>query len=231
MLRYLRQEPWNHTARYLLILNLFQKAREEKFPWHLCVILERLIFVALSSEVYSRERVSYQYQKFQLLLCASEISLQGGNLIGCVKHAKNASSLLLPDNYLFFGHLLLCRAHAVEGNYINLQGEYMRCLELKTDYHIGWICLKIMESRYRVQTDSNISELRFKECSKELKNSWNMWMAVFNLVRGLISLWNQEFFPAEESLAQACSLASAESCLFLCHGIHQLVDWVFEVCC
>jgi hypothetical protein len=25
---------------------------------------------------------------------------------------------------------------------------------------------------------------------------------------------------------QACSLASSESCLFLCHGIHQL-DWVF----
>lgn len=217
--KYMRQEPWNHRAQYLLILNLLQKAREERFPSKICAILERLILVALSNEFYSRESMSYQYQKFQLLLCASEISLQGGNIAGCIKHAKNASSLLLPNNYLFFGHLLLCRAYAAVDDHTNLQQQYIRCIELKTDYNIGWMCLKIIESLYNVESDSKISVLSLKECSKEWKNSWNMWIAVFNFVLGLISLWKEEYFSAEESLAEACSLASSESCLFLCHGV------------
>uniref|UniRef100_A0A6N2K3A7 DUF547 domain-containing protein n=1 Tax=Salix viminalis TaxID=40686 RepID=A0A6N2K3A7_SALVM len=217
--KYMHQEPWNHRAQYLLILNLLQKAREERFPSNICVILERLILVALSNEFYSRESVSYQYQKFQLLLCASEISLQGGNIAGCIKHAKNASSLLIPNNYLFFGHLLLCRAYAAVDDYTNLQQQYIRCLELETDYHIGWVCLKIIESLYNVESDSKISVLSFKKCSKEWKKSLNMWTAVFNLVVGLIYLWKEEYFSAEESIAQACSLASSESCLFLCHGV------------
>ena len=102
---------------------------------------------------------------------------------------------------------------------MNLQEEYIRCLKLGTDYHIGWICLKIMESQYEIQSDSNISELCFKECSKEWNCSWNKWMAVFNLVFGLVSSWNQELLSAEESISQACSLAGADSSLFLCHGI------------
>ncbi|KAJ6414247.1 hypothetical protein OIU84_006965 [Salix udensis] len=217
--KYMHQEPWNHRAQYLLILNLLQKAREERFPSNICVILERLILVALSNECYSRESMSYQYQKFQLLLCASEISLQGGNIAGCIKHAKNASSLLIPNNYLFFGHLLLCRAYAAVDDYTNLRQQYIRCLELETDYHIGWVCLKIIESLYNVESDSKISVLSFKKCLKEWKKSLNMWIAVFNLVLGLIYLWKEEYFSAEESIAQACSLASSESCLFLCHGV------------
>ncbi|KDP36716.1 hypothetical protein JCGZ_08007 [Jatropha curcas] len=218
LLKYLRQEPWNHNARYLLILNILQKAREERFPQQLRHMLKQLISVQLSNELYSRGSLSYQYQKFQLLLCMSEICLQGGNLFDCIEHAKNAVSLSLPHHYLFFGHLLLCRAYAAEGNLVKLQEEYIRCLELRTDYHMGWICLKIMESQYDIQIDSNIFDLSFKKCPKEWKTSWNMWMAVFNLVFGLVSLWNKEFSSAEESLAEACSLAGADSCLFLCHG-------------
>lgn len=216
--KYQHQEPWDHNALYLLILNLSQKAGEERYPRQLQVILERLVSIALSNDLYSKESSSYQYQNFQLLLCASEICLQAGNQADCIKYAKNASSLSLPNNYLFFAHLLLCRAYAAEGDYINLEEEHLRCLELKTDYHIGWICLKITEFQYHLQTDSNILEMNFEECSNDWKNSWNMWMAVFNLVLGLISPWNQELLSAEESLAQACSLSSADSCLFLCHG-------------
>lgn len=212
----LHQEPWNHNVRYLLILNFLQKAREERFPHHLCIVLERLISVALSSDLYTKTDMSYQ--KFQLLLSASEIRLQSEDNIGCINHAKNASTLLLPDDYLFFSHLQLCRAYAAESDSLNIQKEYIRCLELKTDYHIGWICLKFIELRYNVQNDENILELSFKESSKERNYSWNMWMAVFNLVWGLISLWNEDFLSAEEFLTQACSLAGAESCLFLCHG-------------
>lgn len=222
--RCLHREPWNYNVRYLLVLNLLQKAREERFPRHLCTILQRLIHVALSCEFYSIQHTSYQYQKFQLLLCASEISLQGGNITGCINHAKSASALLLPDAYRFFGHLLLSRAYAAEGNMLNLQDEYVRCLELKTDYVIGWMCLKVMESLYEVQADTNTIELSFNECLKQGNNSRLIWTAKFNLVLGFVFLWKKDFFSAEKCLAQACSLAGAESCLFLCHGIYLLTD-------
>ncbi|XP_024020114.1 tetratricopeptide repeat protein SKI3 isoform X1 [Morus notabilis] len=214
----LRREPWNQSVRYLLILNLLQKAREERFPHNICIMLERLICVALSDECYSQIDVSYQYQKFQLLLCASELSLQGGNQNGCVNHAKNASSITLPDGYLFFAHLLLCRAYASDGDLTNLQKEYIRCLELKTDCYVGWIYLKIIESQYGLQNDLNLSELNFNGCLMEGKDPPNMWMAVFHLVQGLICVWKQDFLSAEDFLRRACSLASAESCLQLCHG-------------
>lgn len=217
--RWLHLEPWNQNARYLLILNCLQKAREERYPQHLCILLERLISVALSDHLYSNKDKSYQYQKFQLLLCASEICFQCGDHVGCISHANNASGLLLPDCYLFFAHLLLCRIFASEENFVSLREEYMRCMELKTDYPIGWIYLKYMESRYKLQTGAVRLELNFEECSKEIKHSWNMWMAVFNLVQGLVSIWTQDFLCAEKFLSEACSLATAQCCLFLCHGI------------
>lgn len=213
--KWLHQEPWNRNARYLLVLNYLQKAREKRFPQNLCILLERLIRVALFDQLYSKND---QYQKFQLLLCASEICLQVGDHTGCISHAKNASGILLPDGYLFFAHLLLCRAYAAKENFVSLHEEFKRCLELKTDYHIGWICLKYIESRYKLQTDASSLELGFEECSKDIKYTWHMWMAVFNLVQGLMAIWSQDFLRAEEFLAQACSFASAESCLFLCHG-------------
>ncbi|KAJ8772613.1 hypothetical protein K2173_027790 [Erythroxylum novogranatense] len=216
--KHLHQAPWNCITQYLLILNLQQKAREERYPQQLCVTVRRLILIALANKSYSHESMSCQYQKLLLLLCASEVNLQAGNNVKCIEYAQNASLLLLPNNYRFFGHLQLCRAYAAESNFINLQKEYIRCLELKTDYHIGWVCLKIMESQYDIQTESNIEELYFLECPKEMKKSWNMWMAVFNLLLGLIFLWNQDLFSAEELFKQACSLAGADACLFLAHG-------------
>ncbi|KAI3757028.1 hypothetical protein L6452_04561 [Arctium lappa] len=209
--KWCHQEPWNKNARYLLILNYFQKAHEERYPQHICSGLNRLIGSALSDE-------SRQYQKFQLLLCASEISLQSGDHIGCINHAKNASKLSVLDGYLFFAHLLLCRAYAAENNRVLLHEEYLRCLDLRTDYHIGLICLKYIECQYRLQTDGSIIELRFEECSKDIKYSWNVWMAILKLVQGLIAVWDGDFLGAEEFLAHACSLNDSESCLFLCHG-------------
>ncbi|KAI7733146.1 hypothetical protein M8C21_013299, partial [Ambrosia artemisiifolia] len=188
-----------------------QKAREERYPQHICTGLERLTGLALSDE-------SHHYKKFQLLICASEISLQSGNLIGCINHAKNASKISVPDEYLFFAHLLLCRAYAAEDNRACLLEEYTRCLNLKTDYHIGLIGLKYIECRYGLEeANGNIIEKKFEECSKDIKYSWNAWMAILKLVQGLIAVWNRDFVGAEELLAQACSLNGYESCLFLCH--------------
>ncbi|XP_042507077.1 tetratricopeptide repeat protein SKI3 [Macadamia integrifolia] len=218
MQKWLHQEPWNDNARFLLLLNVLQKAREERFPQHLCVTLKRLLSAALLDEVYSKKDISYQYQKFQLLLCASEISFQGGDHFGCINHATNASRLALPGEILFFAHLLLCRAYAVQEDLSRLQGEYLKCLQLKTDIQIGWVCLKLLVSRYKLQIDSNTIDLNFEECFRERKSTSNMWMAVFDLVRGQIFIRNQDYHSAQETFAHACSLARADSCVLLCHG-------------
>lgn len=215
----LHQEPWNYEAKYLLILNYLQRARMERFPYHLCTILERLISATLSENFCIRQDYLNEYQRFQLLLCAAEVCLQLGDHMGSVRHALCASELLLPDGLLFYAHLLLCRAYAAQDNFINLNKEYTRCLELKTDCHVGWIFLKIIESQYKMQTDDAILVVGFEECSKEVRNSWNLWMAVFHLVQGLVAIQTKDFLDAEDSLAQACSLAGDEGCIFLCHGI------------
>lgn len=214
----MHQEPWNYKARYLLVLNYLQKARKERYPQHLCTITKRLICVALSDEFCLRQDKSYEYQKFQLLLCSAEVCMQFGDHSGCVKHAKSASELLLPDGHLFYAHLLLCRAYAALDNFVNLREEYMRCLELKTKCPIGWICLKIFDCQYKLGTDGAVLAVGFEECSRGVKNSWNMWMAVYDLVQGLIAIQTKDFLGAEEFLAQACSLAGDENCLFFCHG-------------
>ncbi|KAK8471871.1 hypothetical protein PHAVU_002G054600 [Phaseolus vulgaris] len=222
-IRYLQkcyhQKPWNHDACYLLVLNYLQRAREQRFPQHLCGILNRLTQVALSNELYSGTGLLFHYRYFQLLLCASEISLQCGNHMTCITHAKTASELVLPDDYLFFAHLLLCRVYAMKGDHPSFQKEYMWCLELKTDYHIGWICLKLMECRYELQIDSNAIDLNFEECVKRSGKLCDMWMAAYNLVRGMVSFQKRDLFSAEEFMKQACSSVRFESCLFLCHSV------------
>ena len=88
--KWLHREPWNHNARYLLILDFLQKAREERFPRHFCIVIEQLNFVVNPNHLYLKKDTCCQHRKFQLLLCASEISLQGGDCHGCVNHAKTA---------------------------------------------------------------------------------------------------------------------------------------------
>ncbi|KAK9147526.1 hypothetical protein Scep_006283 [Stephania cephalantha] len=216
--RWLRLEPWNPNAWYLLLLNIFQKAREERFPHHLYVVFKRLIYIALSNEIY-KEDLSYQYKKFQLLLCASEMNLQGRDQIGCHDCAIEASALSLPDAILFFVHLLLCRIYAALENFQKLQEEYMNCIQLKTNHPMGWICLKFLECRYQLQNSSDIVDINFEECLKKNCNSSNMWTAIFKLVQSQSYIWNQDFLVAEETLSKGCLCSGAESCLFLCHGV------------
>lgn len=217
--RSLRQEPWNYNVRYLLILNLLQRAREEKFPPHLCGAIGRLIRIALSIKSYSEADKSFQYQRFQLLLCASEMSLVGGNRVESINHAREASEFLLPDSYIFFAHLMLCRVYAVEGDAEKFRREFLRCLELRTDFPFGWIGLKLMQLLYNVNIDSSVFDLGLDRCLKKREGSQEMWTAVFDLVGGIVSLHNNDFASAEESLARACSVMDSESCSLLCHGI------------
>ncbi|CAI9115330.1 OLC1v1016211C1 [Oldenlandia corymbosa var. corymbosa] len=215
----LHQQPWNYQARYLLILNYLQRARIERFPRQLCSILARLIAPILSENLSIREEYYDEYQRFQLLLCSAEVCLQLGDNLGCVKHAACASKFSLSDNHLAHAHLLLCRAYAAEDDYANLSKEYRRCLDLKFDCHVGWLSLKIIDSLYKIQTDDTILAVGFEECSRDVKNTWRMWLAVFHLVQGLVAIKRNDFLSAEEFLAQACSFVDNESCLFLCHGV------------
>lgn len=218
MQRWFHQEPWNHNARYLLVLNLVQRAREATYPQHLINVLKRMISSALSKQLTLKENTFNEYKRFQLLLCSSEISLRGGDIGSCISYAKDASSCLLSDVYTFFAHLQLCRAHATEDNHISLSEEFMQCVKLRTDYPLGWISLKFIESRYKPEDGLDISDSGFRDCIEDSKESWKSWLALYNLFCGLISLWAQDFLHAEEFLAEACSLEASESCLFLCHG-------------
>ncbi|CAN8240206.1 unnamed protein product [Cochlearia groenlandica] len=208
--RFLHQEPWNSGVRYLLILNLMQKAREQRFPRQLCNAIKCLISVALSDETCSKED---EYQKFQILLCASEISLRKGDIDESIDHARKASSLPLPCNYLFLGHLQLCRAYAAKGNTKNMQEEYRACLDLKTDSDIGRICLKLIGAKFDLEPDVNLSEMSIQECWSPEKNSWLELMAL-----GLASIEKEDFFSAKEFFTEAISLGNPESSLLLCHG-------------
>lgn len=219
----MHQEPWNLDAHYLLVLNVLQKAREEKFPQHLCSTLKRLLLVALSKEIYTKENKLYQYQKFVLLLCASEISLQCGDYHGCVKHATDALGILPPNSDPFFAHLQLCRAYAAEEDFLNLRNEYMNCLQIKTFNQIGWISLKYIESRYKLQNNSNEIDVYFHTCSTGKGASSNIWEAVFYLVCAQAFIWDQDYLRAEQALAHACALRDAESCLSLFHGTYILI--------
>lgn len=219
MQRWVHQEPWNLDARYLLVLNVLQKAREEKFPQHLCAALKRLLLVALSEKIYMKENKLYQYQKFVLLLCVSEISLQCGDYLGCVKHSTDALGILPPNSDSFFAHLQLCRAYAAEEDFSNLKNEYTNCLQVKTFNQIGWISLKYIESRYKLQNSSNAIDVYFNTCSTEKVTSSNIWEAVFYLVVAQSFLWDQDYLHAEQALAHACALGNAESCLLLLHGV------------
>ncbi|KAK9740332.1 hypothetical protein RND81_03G027300 [Saponaria officinalis] len=219
MQRWFRLEPWNPHARYFLILGLFQKSLREKYPQHLINVLKRMISTALINPL-CLENLFDRYRRFQLLLCSSEICLRAGDVSGCVSYAKEASNLSLPDACIFSAHLQLCRAHAAEDNHTSLSEEYMQCLKLKSQHPVGWISLKLIESRYRPQNVLTASDSGFRDGIIESNGSWNTWLAVYNFFCGLISQQAQDFQRAEEFLAEACSLAASESCFFLCHGVN-----------
>uniref|UniRef100_A0A1D1Y0Z0 Tetratricopeptide repeat protein 37 n=1 Tax=Anthurium amnicola TaxID=1678845 RepID=A0A1D1Y0Z0_9ARAE len=216
--KWFREEPWNCKARYLLILSVLQKAREEKFPKHLCVSLKRLVSSALSDDVYLVENQVYVYQKFQLLLCASEIHLQSGDYLACISQAIEASRVPLYNDGRFFAHLQLCRGYAIIEDWQNLRNEYMKCIQHGTFYEIGWISLKLIESRYTLLTNVCSIDSNLETCLKENEESQHMWAAVFDLVCCQSFLWNRDFLHAEAALAHACSMERVDSCLLLCHG-------------
>eukprot|EP01018_Ginkgo_biloba_P009368 Gb_35868 [translate_table: standard] len=216
--RWLHKEPWNYTARYLLVLNIYQKAREKKYPYHLCQIVNRLMSPALSNFPFNtREHIS-PYKELQLLLCASEISLQRGDYSGSLKHATTASHLEISQGMLFFAHLQLARCYASQRDLPSLHSEYIKCLHLRTGCEIGWIALCVLEARYQLQDQNNSAVANCRLSLDDKGSVQNLWMALLELVRGQSFLWEEDFLSAEKAFAQACSMWPEEGCLYLIHG-------------
>ncbi|KAG6514409.1 hypothetical protein ZIOFF_024764 [Zingiber officinale] len=214
--RWLHQEPWNQNARYLLILNLLQKAREQKFPQQLCITLKHLVSDAIYRENLIENNHSHS-RHFLLLLCASELSLQSGDALGCIRNATDALSLLPTSSDSFFAHLQLCRAYAVQQDFSNLRNEYANCLQTKTLHPMGWLSLKYLASRYSLQKNSDIIDANFYACATTKGSSFDHWIANFELVSAQCYMWDQEYLQAEQALTRACA-ANTNSCLLLCHG-------------
>ncbi|XP_020253519.1 LOW QUALITY PROTEIN: tetratricopeptide repeat protein SKI3-like [Asparagus officinalis] len=215
--KWLHQEPWSGEAHYLLLLNVLQKAREEKFPQNLCVTLKRLVSVAISRDTCNDNDLC-KHLKFLTLLSASELSLQCGDYLGCGSLADNALEVLPPHGDPFFAHLQLCRAYVAQGDMEKVKDEYLNCLRVKTAHPIGWIILKYFESKFKLQKDSNMIDINFRSNLYGSQCSRNMWTAIFNLVSGQSYIWDQDFHSAEKALALACSFRDVDSCLLLCHG-------------
>lgn len=223
LIRWLHREPWNRDVHYLLILNLFQKAREENYPMQLCTTLKRLLAATISHACYyhSPKTKLSQYQKCILLLCASEISLQLGDYTSAVAHASDA--LHLPEVSTdptdpFFVHLQLCRLYGLQGKTTELKTEFNNCLQKGTASEFGWVMLKYVESRFKLENTSDVIEARIRECIEGKGSRSSVWVALFYLACAQCFLWEDDFVSAELALGQACVEVSGEGCLLLCHG-------------
>lgn len=216
--RWFHLEPWNDTAWYLLILNIFQKAREEKYPNHLCRVLKQLVSPARWNLFLSKGVHICTYKEFQLLLCISEICLQSGDYSCALKHAITASQLHLSHSMLFFSHLQLARCYASQQDLTSLHNEYKKCLQLRTDCEIGWITLSLLEARYCLQGQNNTTAINHELFLNKRENVQNSWMALLELIRGQSFIWHKDFQSAAEALAQACVMWPEEGCLYLTHG-------------
>jgi superkiller protein 3 len=222
-----RQEPWNQDARYLLVLAIFQKAREEKYPKHICTILKRLILQVLSSRSNSKEHKVVLYEKYLLLLLSSEISLQSDDHENCVTQATDALRVTCPSVDAFFAHLQLCRAYATQGDLSNSRKEYMKCLQNRTNTEIGWVMLKQLESLCSLNPGSDEIEINLKECIERKGSNPSKWASLFNLACAQSSMRAEDFASAEKALAQACAEKDADSCILFLNGKFCLLDSSF----
>ncbi|CAM0956281.1 unnamed protein product [Alopecurus aequalis] len=216
--RLVHQEPWNQDARYLLVLAIFQKAREEKYPKHICAILKRLTVQVLSSRSNSPDHKIFLYEKYSLLLLSSEISLQSGDYENCIAQATDALRVTLPSADAFFAHLQLCRAYVVQGDLSNSRKEYMKCLQNRTNTEIGWVMLKQLESLCSLSCGSDEIEINLKECVERKGSNQSKWTSLFNLACAQSSMRDEDFASAEKALTQACAEKDADSCILFLNG-------------
>lgn len=217
--RWVHCEPWNQDARYLLVLAIFQKAHEEKYPKHTCVILKKLIMQVLSNISNPHEKEAMQYQVFLLLLLSSEVCLQSLDYENCITEAKEALKLT-PSSRVdtFFANLQLCRAYVVHGDLLNSRNEYMKCLRNHTNTEIGWVMLKQLESACSLEGFSDEIDIKLHECVKRNGSDSSKWTSLFNLACAQCFLWGGNFESAEKALAQACSQVDPDSCILFLNG-------------
>lgn len=159
-----------------------------------------------------------QYQKYILLLCASEISLQLGDYTYAVAHATDV--LHLPEVSIdpFFVHLQLCRLYGFQGKATELKIEFNNCLQKGTASEFGWVMLKYVESRFKLENASDVIEARIRECIEGKGSQLNVWVMLFYLACAQCFVWEEDFVSAELALGQACAEVGGEGCLLLCHG-------------
>ncbi|CAL4923688.1 unnamed protein product [Urochloa decumbens] len=217
--RWVHREPWNQDARYLLVLAIFQKAREEKYPKHICLILKKLIMQVLSNTSNSHENKVVQYEVFLLLLLSSEICLQSLDYENCIAQAKEALRMTASSCVdTFFAHLQLCRAYAVQGDLLNSRNEYMNCLKNHSNTEMGWVMLKHLESACSLEVSSDELDINLRECIKRNGSDPSKWVSLFNLVCAQCFIGDENFASAEKALAQACAEGDPDSCILFLNG-------------
>ncbi|KAF8728036.1 hypothetical protein HU200_018610 [Digitaria exilis] len=217
--RWVHREPWNQDARYLLVLAIFQRAREEKYPKHIYIILKRLIMQVLSNISNSHESKVFQYEVFLLHLLSSEICLQSLDYENCIAQAKEALRMTTSSCVdTFFAHLQLCRAYTVQGDISNSRNEYMNCLRNPTITEMGWVMLKHLESACSLEVSSDEIDMNLHECIRRNGSEPSKWVSLFNLACAQCFIGDENFASAEKALAQACAEGDTDSCIFFLNG-------------
>ncbi|KAJ1296360.1 hypothetical protein BS78_01G294600 [Paspalum vaginatum] len=217
--RWVHREPWNQDARYLLVLAIFQKAREEKYPKRISIILKRLVMQFLSNISNSHENKVMWYEVLLLLLLSSEISLQSLDYVNCIAQAEEALRIAPSDHVgTFFAHLQLCRAYVVQGNLLESRNEYMKCLRNHTNTEIGWVMLKHLESACSLEGSSDEIDINLRECVKRNGSDPSKWASLFNQACAQCFIWDENFASAEKALAQACTEGDLDSCILFLNG-------------
>jgi superkiller protein 3 len=186
----------------------------------LCATLKRLIAATLSNECYhnSPHTKLCRYQKCILLLCVSEVSFQLGDYPSSVKYAIDALHLPEVSVDTFFVHLQLCRLYGFQGKVTELKTEFNNCLLKGTASELGWVMLKYVESRFKLENTSDVIVSRIRECTEGNGSQSNVWAAMFYLACAQCFVWEEDFVSAELALGQACVEVGGEGYFFLCHG-------------
>lgn len=184
---------------------------------------------ALSNESYLEKNKQCQYEKFILLLSASEISLQSRDFLECISRAKEALGVNPLNTEPFFAHLQLCRAYALQGNISNLRDEYANCLRISTTNEIGWVMLKYLEPSCQLEDSSDAIVVNLQKCIERKGNSSNYWVGLLYLACAQCFVWAEDYVSAEQALAQACAEVDADSCLLLCHGMESAFLFLFLI--
>ncbi|CAA6670941.1 unnamed protein product [Spirodela intermedia] len=164
------------------------KARVEKYPPHLCLAGQAAAFFCFSPSAYKT-----------------------GDHRGCIGPSHRGVELPVSCDGLSLP-TCSCAVHMQPSTICRTSGEVPEVLAAGNRHEIGWILLKHLESRHRLRSSDEDGGIDVTS-QRVLKGTSSLGRCgpAFDLVCAQSFVWDEDFLLAEQTLARACSLMSAES--------------------